>query len=176
MKKKKTTHVSPRGKRMTSTQKITYILEVFFNASSPETAVPIKKVIDKGIELGWTSDYSSDHRWTTLISYMVGVGDPKKVWMYEKKYIHRMKKPGTPGFVYWVDYEKDHISLKSTKSFSKRFPQEVSVKEVSQSMEEKLQKMKDNPGKYRLVYGKLISEEWIKNNPEKFKTKYGWTP
>jgi hypothetical protein len=40
-------------------------------------------------------------------------------------------------------------------------------------MAEKIAKMEANPGMFRLVGDKLISENWIKNNPEKILSLYG---
>ena len=44
---------------------------------------------------------------------------------------------------------------------------------VTLTMAEKIAKMEANPGMFRLVGDKLISEAWIKNNPEKFLSLYG---
>jgi len=172
--------------KMNDSDKIMYIVEKVFNATSPETSVTMEQVIEKGIEMGIAEDYprgkEDGHPWYPHTSIMMGVGSPEAVMAWEEIYLHRKKmhKNGHRSvFFYWVDKTKIHqVVRKSSKADSSKqvanstYTTLPTVK-VTLTLAEKIAKMEANPGMFRLVGDKLISESWIKNNPEKFLTLYG---
>lgn len=171
---------------MNDSDKIMNIIEKVFKATSPETAVTMEQVIEKGIQMGMAEDYprgkEDGHPWYPHTSVMMGVGAPDAVMNWEEIHLHRKKMHKVNGkscFFYWVDKTKIHQVVRKSskadglkqavKSTYQAFPQ---VK-VTLTMAEKIAKMKANPGMFRLIGEKLISENWIKNNPEKFQQMYG---
>lgn len=84
-----------------------------------------------------------------------------------------------PASTYWVDKSKTHqVVRRSSKAEGLRQAvkstyQALPQVKVTLTMAEKIARMEANPGKFRLVGDKLISEAWIKNNPEKFLSLYG---
>lgn len=172
--------------KMNDSEKIMYIISKVFNATSPETSVTMEQVIEKGIEMGIAEDYprgkEDGHPWYPHTSVMMGVGSPEQVMMWEEIYLHRKKMHKNNQrsvFFYWVDRSKVHqVVRKSSKAQGAKqvanstYTTLPSVK-VTLTMAEKIAKMEANPGMFRLIGDKLISENWIKNNPEKFLTLYG---
>ena len=172
--------------KMNDSDKIMYIIEKVFNATSPETAVTMEQVIEKGIKMGVTEDYprgkEDGHPWYPHTSIMMGVGSPDAVMAWEEIHLHRKKMHKNNHrsvFFYWVDKTKVHqVVRKSSKAEGSKqvadstYTSLPSVK-VTLTMAEKIAKMNANPGMFRLVGDKLISESWIKNNPEKFLSLYG---
>ena len=172
--------------KMNDSEKIMYILSNVFNATSPETSVTLEQVIEKGIEMGIAEDYprgkEDGHPWYPHTSIMMGVGSADAVMAWEEIYLHRKKMHKNNHrscFFYWVDKTKMHqVVRKSTKAdgykqVATSTYQTLQQVRVPQTLAEKIAKMEANPGMFRLVGDKLISESWIKNNPEKFLTLYG---
>lgn len=172
--------------KMNDSDKIMYIIEKVFNATSPETAVTMEQVIEKGIKMGVAEDYprgkEDGHPWYPHTSIMMGVGSPDAVMAWEEIHLHRKKMHKNNHrsvFFYWVDKTKVHqVVRKSSKAEGSKqvadstYTSLPSVK-VTLTMAEKIAKMNANPGMFRLVGDKLISESWIRNNPEKFLSLYG---
>ena len=171
---------------MNDSDKIMNIIEKVFKATSPETAVSLEQVIEKGIQMGVAEDYprgkEDGHPWYPHTSVMMGVGSADAVMNWEEIHLHRKKMHKTNGktcFFYWVDKSKVHQVVRRSakaeglKQVVKSTYQTLPAVKVSLSMAEKIAKMEANPGKFRLIGEKLISESWIQNNPEKFQQLYG---
>lgn len=170
---------------MNENDKIMNIIEKVFNATTPETAVSLEQVIEKGIEMGVAEDYprgkEDGHPWYPRTSLMMGVGAVDAVMANEEMHLHRKKMHKTSGstaFFYWVDKTRNHEVVRRSskadgiKDVQSKY-QELPKVKITLSMAEKLAKMEANPGMFRLVGEKLISESWIQNNPEKFQKMYG---
>ena len=171
---------------MNDSDKIMNIISKVFNATTPETAVSLEQVIEKGIEMGVAEDYprgkEDGHPWYPHTSLMMGVGSPEAVMNWEEIHLHRKKMHKTDGktcFFYWVDRTKVHQVVRRSskaeglKQVANNKAQGLPGTRIPQTMAEKIAKMKANPGMFRLIGDKLISESWIKNNPEKVLTLYG---
>lgn len=167
-------------------EKIMYILSKVFNATSPETSVTLEQVIEKGIEMGIAEDYprgkEDGHPWYPHTSVMMGVGSPDAVMTWEEIHLHRQKMHRNNNrscFFYWVDKTKVHKVVRKSskavgaKSLAQSTAQTLQQVRIPQTLAEKIAKMEANPGMFRLIGDKLISETWIKNNPEKFISLYG---
>ena len=179
-------HIINISNTMNDNDKIMNIISKVFKATIPETAVTLEQVIEKGIEMGVTEDYprgkEDGHPWYPHTSVMMGVGSPNAVMNWEEIHLHRKKMHKTDGktcFYYWVDKSKTHqVVRRSSKAEGLRQAvkstyQALPQVKVTLTMAEKIAKMEANPGMFRLVGDKLISEAWIKNNPEKFLSLYG---
>lgn len=179
-------HIINISNTMNDNDKIMNIISKVFNATSPETAVTLEQVIEKGIEMGVAEDYprgkEDGHPWYPHTSVMMGVGSPNAVMNWEEVHLHRRKMHKTNGkacFYYWVDKSKTHqVVRRSSKAEGLRQAVKSTYQALPQvkvplTMAEKIAKMEANPGMFRLVGDKLISEAWIKNNPEKFLSLYG---
>lgn len=109
---------------MNDNDKIMNIISKVFNATSPESAVSLEQVIEKGIELGVAEDYprgkEDGHPWYPHTSVMMGVGSPNAVMNWEEVHLHRKKMHKTDGktcFFYWVDKTKTHqVVRRSSKA------------------------------------------------------------
>ena len=171
---------------MNDNDKIMNIISKVFNATTPETAVSLEQVIEKGIEMGVAEDYprgkEDGHPWYPHTSVMMGVGSPSAVMNWEEIHLHRKKMHKTDGktcFFYWVDRTKVHQVVRRSskaeglKQVANNKAQGLPGTRIPQTMAEKIAKMEANPGMFRLVGDKLITEKWIQNNPEKFLSLYG---
>lgn len=180
----KTNYYNPLN-RMNDSEKIMYIVEKVFKATSPETAVSMEQIIEKGIEMGIAETYprgkEDGHPWYPHTSVMMGVGSANAVENWEEPYLHRRKMHKTTGGVcmcYWVDKTKVHEIVRRSeqadglKQAVKSTYEEFPAVRVTLSLAEKIAKMEANPGKFRLIGEKLVSEAWINANPEKFKVMY----
>ena len=179
-------HIININNTMNDNEKIMNIISKVFNATNPETAVTLEQVIEKGIEMGVAEDYprgkEDGHPWYPHTSVMMGVGSPTAVMNWEEIHLHRKKMHKTDGktcFFYWVDKTKTHQVVRRNskaeglKQAVKSTYQSLPQVKVTLTMAEKIARMESNPGKFRLVGDKLISETWIRNNPEKFISLYG---
>lgn len=172
---------------MNENEKIMNIIEKVFKATNPETSVTLEQVIEKGIEMGVAEDYprgkEDGHPWYPRTSVMMGVSDNVNALMENEEFhLHRrkMRKNGKGcAFFYWVDRTKMHKTVKrnqkaegnkdvakSNYSFTYNSP-------VPGTPEMMQKTMAENPGKFRMVNGKLVSEDWIAKNPDKFQRMYG---
>lgn len=172
---------------MSEDEKIVYIVKEVFMATSPETAVTMEQIIEKGQEMGIAEDYprgkEDGHPWYPRTSLMMGVGAVGAVMEHEEFHLHRkkVKKTGEnqkgTAFVYWFDpFTKHEVVKRSTKaSGTKKIETEdvIMAKPVKLTEDMIRMRMEAEPGKYRLVNGKLVLESWIQANPEKFQKLYG---
>lgn len=179
-------------------EKIMNIIEKVFNATSPETAVSMEQIIDKGIALGVTYSYprgrADGHPWWPRTSLMAGVGSEAAVMENEEKHLFRQKMSKNGSRVkmyYWVDRTKDHEvitrSSKATKADTKtellnHIKTHSSPVPVGKDLtiEEKFGYYNNAyPGCYTMTKNiktgekKIILNSWIERNPDKFMELYG---
>lgn len=176
-------------KAMTEEEKILASVKEL-NATSIETAVTMEQIIEKGISLQLTDDYfrenwhgfrDGDHPWYPIVAPMMGIGPEESVAAKEELYLHRRKvqRDGddkkSSVMVYWYDPSTMHkVVDKSGKAVMKKeIKPVIEGKTIVLTDEQKAAKASQEPSKYTLVAGKLLSTEWIRNNPEKFKQLYG---
>ena len=103
--------------------KIMYIVEHVLGATSPETAVTMREIIDTGISYGATETYprtgDDGHPWWPRTSVMMGVGSELAVEANEEPYLHRGILTNVKGhpYGYWVDRSRKHeVESTSEKS------------------------------------------------------------
>ena len=171
--------------RMDDSEKIMYIVEKVFKATTPETAVTMEQIVNKGIEMGITEDYprgrKDGHPWWPHTSVMMGVGNPDAVANWEEYSLHRKKmhkKNGGTVMCYWVDGTKrhEHVTRKS-KSAGVNSNHQASKTPIFLGSgpkmpitdTEKMQKMMaDYPGVYVPLRGKLYQIRFVLDHPDKF--------
>ena len=107
--------MNPQMFAATESEKIMYVVNDVLGATSPKTAVDMRTIVDKGIDLGLTHDYprgrQDGHPWWPHTAVMMGVGSPTAVENLEEPYLHRdkMKKGNTRvRMYYWVDKSHRH--------------------------------------------------------------------
>lgn len=166
-------------KSMSESEKIMYITENVLGATSEKRAVSMDTIIGKGIELGIAIPYprnkKGDHPWFPHASAMMGVLSSTSNDSNEEIYFHRTKVHKSTGGVcmlYWVDRSHRH-EIVSRKNKCTNEVKVISSNTISETLEEKMAKVLNNPDKYILVGDKVISKEWALANPEKFNEKYG---
>lgn len=177
--------------------KIMNIIEKVFNATTPETAVSMEEIINKGIEMGLTFSYprgrADGHPWWPRTSVMAGVGSVNAVMENEEKHLFRQKMSKNGGHVkmyYWVDRTREHEVItrkdkadkknKGEKSFDFKtiITSPVPVGFTGTKEEELKFYEAAYPGKYVLVKTKtdvkrIITKDWIAGHPDKFEELYG---
>lgn len=119
---------------MTENEKIISILQEM-GATTPETAIPAEKIIEKGIEEGLTEDYftehwhgykEGDHHWWQRLAAMMGIGEWDQVELYNEPYLHREEREDikedtgrkTHRMFYWWDETHQHDNRVSAKKES----------------------------------------------------------
>lgn len=163
--------------------KIMFILEHVFEAKSLETAVTTEQVIEKGIEMKLCETYprgkEDGHPWYPRTSTMSGIHEDGTGNGNYESYLHRalVKRDGYKNkvFVYWVDRTKKAQVIgrngkpvtRNTK-VTEKTPEIIRETKGSFTQEEMEKKVAENPGKYIICDGKLLSTKFVVNHPNKF--------
>lgn len=170
--------------RMDDSEKIMYIVEKVFKATTPETAVTMEQIVNKGIEMGITEDYprgrKDGHPWWPHTSVMMGIGNPNAVSTWEELSLHRKKmhkQNGGAVMVYWVDDSRchEHVTRKSKSNGvssnhqTNKTPITIDgPKKSITDIKEMEKRMKEKPGEYVPLRGKLYQIKFVLDNPYKF--------
>lgn len=156
-------------------------------AVSPDTAITTEEIVEKGIELGMTKDVftdnwhghkEGDHPWWLLLAPMSGVGSETEVAKHNVPHLHRQKvqrmKNGrkTNVMVYWYDESYTHKVTYTGKKYREKMEREAASRVTRRpgtfTLEQMEAKVKENPGEFMIVNGKLMSIKFILEHQEKF--------
>lgn len=189
-------------KNATENEKIMWLIGVYFNSKSEDDLISLKRVINKGIELGlcddWPRNQHDGHPWYPRVATMMGVGGETAVHNNEEPSLHRAKRnfvdmdgENTNAYVYWVDTTKRHEIVRrgsvvvegSGKTAIEHTIRRFEVNNLSPltveqhrtyTVEQKFEVYeKAYPGRYILFGGKILSLEMLRSRPEHFKNMYG---